>query len=68
VAMLLSQSAPLIAAIFGVLKSGKIYVPVDPRPPASQNYLPVGFAGGLADYRQRASSLARQLVGGHTPC
>src|SRR6185503_10781293 len=31
--LLLEQGAPLIAAILGVLKSGKAYVPIDPAYP-----------------------------------
>ncbi|HWR59201.1 MAG TPA: AMP-binding protein, partial [Thermodesulfovibrionales bacterium] len=40
IALLLDQGAWLIAAIMGVLKAGKIYVPLDPRFPRSRlNYM-----------------------------
>lgn len=36
VGILLSQGAPLVAAILGVLKAGKPYVPLDPRGPRAR--------------------------------
>ena len=39
VVLLLEQGAPLIAAILGVLKSGKAYVPIDPAYPETRNSL-----------------------------
>ncbi len=36
IALLLEQGAPLIAAILGVLKAGKIYVPLDPSFPRAR--------------------------------
>ena len=36
VALLLDQGAPLIAAILGSLKAGKIYLPIDPLDPKSR--------------------------------
>ena len=36
IALLLEQGAPLIAAILGVLKAGKMYVPLDPSFPQAQ--------------------------------
>lgn len=37
IALLLAHDAPLIAAILGVLKSGKFYVPLDPSFPEARN-------------------------------
>src|SRR3712207_4584761 len=40
VALLLEHDAPVIAAILGVLKAGKIYVPLDPwHPPSRTAYV-----------------------------
>ena len=40
IALLLEQGAPVIAALLGVLKAGKFYVPLDPRyPPARLTYM-----------------------------
>ena len=36
VAILMDQSIPLIATILGILKAGKIYVPIDPTEPAER--------------------------------
>ena len=64
VAMLLSQSAPLIAAIFGVLKSGKIYVPVDPtHPPARITYMLQDSQAALLITNNEHLALARELAG-----
>ena len=40
IALLLDKDAPLIAAILGILKAGKTYVPLDPHyPPSRTAYL-----------------------------
>ena len=65
VALLLEHGAPLIAAILGALKAGKIYLALDSTHP------PAGLAAMLGDARPRllltdkpGASLARSLVSG----
>ena len=64
VAMLLSQSAPLIAAIFGVLKSGKIYVPMEPSHPAARiTYMLQDSQAALLITNNEHLALAQELAG-----
>src|SRR5205807_2157727 len=64
IALLFAPEAPVIAAILGVLKAGKIYVPLDPAsPPARLAYLLEDSQAPLllCDHRNRAA--ARELAG-----
>lgn len=52
VVLVLEQGAPLVAAILGVLKAGKMYVPMDPSDPAARIAFTVADSGAalvLAD-------------------
>ena len=63
VALLCEQSASLIGAIFGVLKAGKFYVPLDTASPVARNASIVADAGAkliLTDKKNLAQ--ARDLV------
>ncbi len=65
VALLLEHEAPLIAAIFGVLKAGKIYVALDPHHPPEPLAAILASSGArllLADPANR--SLANSLASG----
>jgi amino acid adenylation domain-containing protein len=65
VALLLEQGAPVIAALLGVLKTGKFYVPLDPR------YPPARLSSMLEDSQARLIITDAQhlpvadAVGGH---
>lgn len=63
VALLLEKGAPLIAAILGVLKAGKIYVPLDRSyPRARTNYIVEDSEAGLIITNNRNLSTAKELV------
>ena len=63
VIVLLEQGALAIAAIFGVLKSGKAYVPLDPNdPPARLAYMIQDAQAGLILTDAKSISAARQLT------
>ncbi|MBM2840175.1 MAG: acyl-CoA synthetase (AMP-forming)/AMP-acid ligase [Bacteroidetes bacterium] len=66
VALLLGQGAPLIAAILGVLKSGKTYVPLDPSYPQTRLEFMLGDAGASLIVADESSlTLSERLaVGG----
>lgn len=64
VALLMEQGAPLIAAILGVLKAGKLYVPIDPSDPADRIAFTLSDAGAalvLADATGAAAAAAASL-------
>jgi amino acid adenylation domain-containing protein len=59
IALLMEQGAPLIAAILGVLKAGKLYVPIDPSDPADRIEFTLSDAGAalvLADVAGAAAA------------
>ncbi|MFQ5853285.1 MAG: AMP-binding protein, partial [Candidatus Binatia bacterium] len=63
VALLLEMSAPLISTVLGVLKTGKIYVPVDPSlPQARITSMLEDFQAGLIMTNNQNLSLANELV------
>jgi amino acid adenylation domain-containing protein len=65
VALLLEQSHPLLAAsILGILKAGKIYVPIDPSyPPARTTYVLEDSQAALIVTGSANLSLAHELAG-----
>src|SRR5829696_8993657 len=65
VALLLEQSDPLlVASILGILKAGKIYVPIDPSyPPARTTYVLEDSQAALIVTGSSNLSLARELAG-----
>jgi amino acid adenylation domain-containing protein len=67
VALLLEKDTPLVAAILGALKAGKIYVPLSPSYPAARNQLILDDAQApwiITDGANLAT--ARRLVGAST--
>jgi amino acid adenylation domain-containing protein len=63
VALLLDTDAPMIAAILGVLKAGKIYVPLDPALPyARMAYILENSQAGLIVTDNGNRPLARELA------
>jgi amino acid adenylation domain-containing protein len=63
IVLLLEHDAPMIAAILGVLKAGKIYVPLDPSYPLSRNtYILRNSQAGLMVTNNKNLSLAKELV------
>jgi non-ribosomal peptide synthetase component F len=68
VALLFDHGAQLIAAILGVLKAGKFYLPLDPSVPVGRNQTILAGSGArmlLADGQHRM--LARDIAGA-LPC
>jgi amino acid adenylation domain-containing protein len=64
VGLLLGQGAPAVAAILGVLKAGKIYVPLDPAHPRPRLAGMLEWAGAGAVLSGPAhAALARSLAG-----
>jgi amino acid adenylation domain-containing protein len=65
VAMMVEQDDPLLAAaILGILKAGKIYVPIDPSyPPARTAYVLEDSQAALILAGTSSLSLARELAG-----
>src|ERR687890_1805224 len=62
IALLLEHDAPMIAAIFGVLKAGKVYVPLDPSFPYARNaYILEDSRAGLILTNNKNHSLADSL-------
>jgi amino acid adenylation domain-containing protein len=63
IALLLENDAPMIAAILGVLKAGKIYVPLDPLlPDARAGYITDDSQAGLIVTDSKNRGLANKLV------
>jgi non-ribosomal peptide synthetase component F len=63
IALLLESDAPMIAAILGVLKAGKIYVPLDPSlPRARTTYILNDSQTGLVVTDSAHLSLAKELL------
>ena len=63
VALLLEKDAPLLAAIFGALKAGKFYVPLDPSfPQARTAYMLGNSQAGLVVTNSQNLALARELA------
>ena len=63
VALLLENDAPMIAAILGVLKAGKIYVPLDPLLPDTRaGYIMDDSQAGLIVTNSKNRSLANKLA------
>ena len=68
IALLLETDAPVIAAIFGVLKSGKIYVPLDPSlPRARLAYILENSQAALLITNFENLSFARELSSNRLP-
>jgi amino acid adenylation domain-containing protein len=68
VALLLENDAPMIASFLGVLKSGKIYVPLDPADPLSRlQYLLEDSQSALIVSNGRNLTLAQELAKGKVP-
>ncbi len=64
IALLLNHDAPLIAAILGVLKAGKIYVPLDAAfPRARLTYMLEDSQARLVVTNTKMLSLASELAG-----
>jgi amino acid adenylation domain-containing protein len=62
IALLLEHDAPMIAAILGVLKAGKVYVPLDPSFPYARNaYILEDSQAGLIITNNENRSLAESL-------
>jgi amino acid adenylation domain-containing protein len=69
VALLFEHDAPAIAAIFGVLKAGKIYLPLDPTYPLQRlAYLVEDSGARLVVTNRRNLWLARSIAGAAVPC
>ena len=67
VAVLLEHGAPLLAAILGILKAGKTYVPLDPYYPSSRlEYMLQDTGAGALLTNTGNLALARELAGGGT--
>jgi len=63
IALLLEHDAPMIAAILGVLKAGKIYVPLDPLHPLSRTtYILQDSQADLMVTNNKNLALAKRLV------
>ncbi|MFB2977829.1 amino acid adenylation domain-containing protein [Microseira sp. BLCC-F43] len=63
IALLLASDAPLIAAMLGVLKTGKFYVPLDPAQPQSRiGYILADSQSRLIITNKQYLNLANQLV------
>jgi len=63
VALLLENDAPMIEAILGTLKAGKIYVPLDPSlPPARLSYIVQDSQACLLVTNTRNSAVAASIV------
>ncbi|HLF05225.1 MAG TPA: alpha/beta fold hydrolase [Dehalococcoidia bacterium] len=64
IALLVEQGEPMLAPILGVLKAGKIFVPLDPGYPADRTrYMLEDTRTGLVLTNSRNLSLATELVG-----
>ena len=67
IALLLENDAPMIAAMLGVLKSGKTYVPLDPSlPRARASYILEDSQASLIVTNDRNLPLAQELIGQNT--
>jgi amino acid adenylation domain-containing protein len=67
-AVLLESDAPMIAAMLGILKAGKIYVPLDPLLPTMRAaYILEDSQAGLIVTNTRNSALAGELAGNAAP-
>ena len=65
IALLLGTDAPAIATLFGILKAGKIYVPMDPSlPHARLSYILEDSQSGLLVTDSNNLHLARELTQG----
>jgi amino acid adenylation domain-containing protein len=63
IALLFEHGAPVIAAIFGVLKTGKFYVPLDPLYPRARNaYMLENTQASVLVTNNQNLSLARELA------
>ncbi|GET42181.1 AMP-binding protein [Microseira wollei] len=63
IALLLASDAPLIAAMLGVLKTGKFYVPLDPSQPESRiGYILADSQSRLIITNNQYLNLANQLL------
>jgi len=63
IALLFENDAPMIATIFGVLKAGKIYVPLDPSLPRARTaYILEDSQTGLVVTNNQYLSMARELA------
>ena len=68
IALLLEHDAPLIAAILGVMKAGKFYVPMDPSYPEARNRFILEDSGaGVVLTDDRNLPIAAALAGRKTP-
>jgi amino acid adenylation domain-containing protein len=69
IALLFEHSAPVITAILGVLKAGKIYVPLDPSLPRSRaTYILKDLQSGLMITNNRNVSLSKELANNELQC
>ncbi len=63
IALLLDHDAPMLAALLGVLKAGKIFVPLDPSHPAARNrYILDDSQAGLIVTNSRNLPMAREMA------
>jgi amino acid adenylation domain-containing protein len=61
IGLLMSQGAPLVAAILGILKAGKMYVPMDPSHPQGRNACTLEDAGVALIITDRADPAAAPI-------
>jgi amino acid adenylation domain-containing protein len=67
IALLLSHDAGAIAAMIGVLKSGRVYIPIDPSfPPARINFMVENARASLIVAHNRTIAAARMIAAGRT--
>ena len=63
IALLLENDAPIVAAILGVLKAGKIYVPLDPTLPRARiTYMLEDSHAGVIVTNEKNATLAREVA------
>lgn len=68
IALLLEHDAPMLAALLGVLKGGKIFVPLDPSHPTARNrYILEDSQAGLIVTSSRNLPMAREMAQGARP-
>ena len=67
-ALLLENDGPMIASVLGVLKAGKMYVPLDPAFPVSRNAAILADSEARLNSHQQQEFLLSQGIAGHRSC